>query len=259
MQDRNISSTDNSRLWTEVGKKREEKKREEGHLEAPGTRDDPCRPRPGEGSSSRPPCQKEPTLPSSEQWRLRERLRRSQVPGVTQGLATRSSSADPDATPFPLTPRDADAARFLKEVAVRGPKGIVLKKVEEAPRRAKGVLLGFSLDYYVVYFKRKLGDEVTHVRRCTIVRESKRVPTRSVELIIDRESLPETLSLGWLGRYHVRPFAEEPMRCYKCQKYRHVSRLCRGPMVVCAVCAMDHDTKSCFASRREEASRPPPR
>ncbi|XP_050706917.1 uncharacterized protein LOC126992299 [Eriocheir sinensis] len=162
-------------------------------------------------------------------------------------------------TPFLLTPRDAAAAEFLEEVVARRPRGIVLQRLDQAPRRVKGVLVGYPLEYDAEDIRKLTDSGVTHVRRCHVVREGRRLPTRNVELVMDRESLPKDLSLGWLGRYRVRPFVEEPTRCFKCQKFGHVARLCRGSRLTCAVCAGNHDSIVCIGARREEASRPPPR
>lgn len=99
-------------------------------------------------------------------------------------------------TPFLLAPRDAAEARFLEEVVAERPRGIVLKRLEEAPRRMKGALVDFPFDYDVMDIKRKLGSEVTQVRWCTVVRDGQRLPTRNVETVLDRDSLPKDLSLG---------------------------------------------------------------
>lgn len=61
------------------------------------------------------------------------------------------------------------------------------------------MLLGFPLEYDVENIKRKLGDEVIHIRSCTVVRDNKRLPTRNVALMLDRVSFFECLSLSWLG------------------------------------------------------------
>lgn len=85
-------------------------------------------------------------------------------------------------TLFLLTSRDAAVARFLEEVMAERPRGIVLKMLEEAPRRVKGLHVGYD----VLDIKRDLDSEVTHVRRCTVVRDGQRLLTRNMEIVLDR-------------------------------------------------------------------------
>ena len=33
--------------------------------------------------------------------------------------------------------------------------------------------------------------------------------------------VPDEIDLGLLGKYQVRPFIPEPLRCFKCQRYGH--------------------------------------
>lgn len=45
-------------------------------------------------------------------------------------------------------------------------------------------------------------------------------------------------------RYRVREFTHKPTKCYKCQKFGHVAKLCKG-IKRCARCGGEHDYGEC--------------
>lgn len=51
--------------------------------------------------------------------------------------------------------------------------------------------------------------------------------TESVLVQFNTKELPTEHYFGFM-RYRVREFTHKPMRCYKCQKFGHVAKFCKG-------------------------------
>ena len=155
-----------------------------------------------------------------------------------------------------IAPENAHAAEVLHDAARTKPRGIVLTEVRAEPPRTKGVLIGYPLGYELGAIERQPG--VILARRCVVRRGGRTEETRNVEVHFEGTVLPQEVTLPWQGRYRVRAFVAAPTRCYRCQRFGHVARACRGRSEVCAVCAGPHDSKECF-KRRQDASPPAPR
>lgn len=85
---------------------------------------------------------------------------------------------------------------------------------------------------------------VTHVRRITIKRDDKIIPTKHVVLTFSRPNLPERIFAGY-DSCIIRPFIPNPLRCFQCQKFGHSKTSCRGKLV-CAKCgSQEHLTEIC--------------
>ena len=70
------------------------------------------------------------------------------------------------------------------------------------------------------------------------------VDTDSVILTFNCTNLPDRVKVGYLS-VRVRLYIPDPVRCYKCQAFGHVSQRCREQQR-CAVCAeSDHEAKDC--------------
>lgn len=90
---------------------------------------------------------------------------------------------------------------------------------------------------------------VTHVRR--VVRRDPSspdkwqvVPTDAVVLTFPPNSeRPEKINLGFT-RHVVADYTESPPRCFKCQRYGHVAKSCRGEQR-CKRCGGPHDFMNC--------------
>ena len=89
-------------------------------------------------------------------------------------------------------------------------------------------------------------DGVQKATRCTMKDGS---PTRQVEVHLVGVKR-EHLDLGLWGRFKLRLFKEEPMRCFKCQQFRHHKATCHNP-VCCAICSGRHETSVCIRKHRE--------
>ncbi|XP_077549823.1 uncharacterized protein LOC144162958 isoform X1 [Haemaphysalis longicornis] len=87
---------------------------------------------------------------------------------------------------------------------------------------------------------------VTAVRRITIRRDDKEIPTKHIILTFDRAILPQYINAGFI-RCSIRPYIPNPRRCFKCQRFGHGTNSCRG-RTTCAKCAAhDHPSENCSA------------
>lgn len=71
------------------------------------------------------------------------------------------------------------------------------------------------------------------------------IPTNEVLLhFAPNTERPERIDLGfWHPRVHEK--ITPPPRCYRCQHYGHISRVCRKTTPTCSICSGEHDWKEC--------------
>ena len=141
---------------------------------------------------------------------------------------------------------DWASGSILEEVASGQPRGIVLKRLDYY---RKGVLEGYPtalpLDPVTAH------PSVAAAERCTHnAGHGRRLPTRQV-LVTLRGSLPASLDLGCWGRFVLRKFVSEPVRCFRCQAYGHFQRHCPRKKELCGVCSGDHASRDCIRRLRE--------
>ena len=85
---------------------------------------------------------------------------------------------------------------------------------------------------------------VTNVKRITIRRDNKEIPTKHLILTFASSVLPQTIETGYI-KLAVRPYIPNPRRCFKCQRFGHGSQNCRGQQT-CARCAIQgHPSDNC--------------
>ncbi|XP_067131305.1 uncharacterized protein [Centruroides vittatus] len=85
---------------------------------------------------------------------------------------------------------------------------------------------------------------VTAVRRISIRRDGKFIPTKHLILTFNKPTLPSVITAGYL-RCPVRPYVPNPLRCFKCQRFGHSQTSCRGKSV-CAQCGTEgHESTEC--------------
>ncbi|XP_067130713.1 uncharacterized protein [Centruroides vittatus] len=85
---------------------------------------------------------------------------------------------------------------------------------------------------------------VTAVRRISIRRDGKLIPTKHLILTFNKPTLPSVITAGYL-RCPVRPYVPNPLRCFKCQRFGHSQTSCRGKSV-CAQCGTEgHESTEC--------------
>lgn len=87
------------------------------------------------------------------------------------------------------------------------------------------------------------GGKVIGAKRLQYVKNKERMDSLSVMLQFDEERMPERVKIGYVS-YPVRPYVPPSLRCFKCQKYGHVSAVCRGKQR-CARCGGDHEYGKC--------------
>ncbi|XP_023236522.1 uncharacterized protein LOC111635708 [Centruroides sculpturatus] len=85
---------------------------------------------------------------------------------------------------------------------------------------------------------------VTAVRRISIRRDGKLIPTKHLIIMFNKPTLPSSVAAGYL-RCQVRPYIPNPLRCFKYQRFGHSQTSCRGKSA-CAQCGKeDHDSTEC--------------
>ncbi|XP_064469998.1 uncharacterized protein LOC135384740 [Ornithodoros turicata] len=116
----------------------------------------------------------------------------------------------------PLDYEDEDIASYLAE-----------EGVTSARRQRRHVYTEGGLDYYT--------------------------PLKSVILTFKSNmKLPKTLRLGF-NTYEVSEYVEGPVQCYKCQRFGHLARSCRGS-TRCMICARPHKFTECTARRQPKCA-----
>ncbi|XP_067133882.1 uncharacterized protein [Centruroides vittatus] len=66
---------------------------------------------------------------------------------------------------------------------------------------------------------------VIAVRRISICRDGKLIPTKHLILTFGKPTLPSFVTAGYL-RCPVRPYVPNPLRCFKCQRFGHSQTSC---------------------------------
>ena len=74
--------------------------------------------------------------------------------------------------------------------------------------------------------------------------EDKWTDSQSVKLTITDKEMPSHIIINYI-RYKIRPYIQEPMQCYKCQRLGHTSKSCRAPQPRCMRCGKSHQKSEC--------------
>lgn len=107
-----------------------------------------------------------------------------------------------------------------------------------------GVISGVPIEVSVEEIKKNLeGGKVGEVRRLQMNRDGSRVDSLSVMLKFEEEVLPERVRIGYIS-FPVRAYVKAPMRCYNCQRYGHIAKVCKAKKR-CARCGGEHDYGRC--------------
>ena len=84
-------------------------------------------------------------------------------------------------------------------------------------------------------------EEVERLRRYT--QDKTWGPSVSVKLIFDEPVLPSEITVGH-SFYKIRPYINQPVQCYRCQRIGHTAHGCRS-QVRCMVCGGEHAKEVC--------------
>ncbi|XP_046402573.1 uncharacterized protein LOC124168397 [Ischnura elegans] len=88
---------------------------------------------------------------------------------------------------------------------------------------------------------------VIELRRFTRKQNDQVINTTSVILTFASDSLPDKVFVGYTS-YQVRPYIPNPMRCFNCQHFGHISSRCRGT-AACARCGEGkHENENCSSN-----------
>ncbi len=60
-----------------------------------------------------------------------------------------------------------------------------------------------------------------------MTRGAEKTETESVLVEFETKVLPEETFFGFM-KYRVREFIPKPMRCFNCQEFEHVAKVCKG-------------------------------
>lgn len=76
-----------------------------------------------------------------------------------------------------------------------------------------------------------------------MTRGPEKVETETVVVEFDTKEVPKEVFFG-LIRFSVREFVPKPMRCFNCQEFGHIAKVCKGKRR-CARCSGDHEYGKC--------------
>ncbi|KAM7307246.1 hypothetical protein ISCGN_010882 [Ixodes scapularis] len=117
---------------------------------------------------------------------------------------------------------------------------IVDVKVSVSPHRTLNTIRGvLSEDDFLDTSEEELleglkSSGVVAVKRIMFRKNGEQVPSKHVILTFEKHTLPETVKAGYLN-CRIRPYVPNPQRCFRCQRFGHGARSCRGKET-CAKC-----------------------
>ena len=88
------------------------------------------------------------------------------------------------------------------------------------------------------------GEGVTEARRIRRRERGTLVDTDAIILTMKRPSLPDEVKVGYLS-VPIKLYVPDPIRCFKCQAFGHVSQKCRGDLRCGSCSTKGHEAKDC--------------
>ena len=117
--------------------------------------------------------------------------------------------------------------------------------------KLKGIMHGIPLDTNIFDIEKELKvqnsfadiEKVLRLQKFDKIQD-KKIDTESVIIVYSSEIVfPSYLYLGY-RRLTVKEFIPHPVRCYKCQRFGHISKNCRGKQR-CPFCGENHSFDEC--------------
>ncbi len=120
--------------------------------------------------------------------------------------------------------------------------------------QSRGVIRGMSLDVSdeeILECCKSKG--VVAVRRLKRKMEGKWVDCQAVCLTFSKKVLPSEIVIGF-EVYRVRPYVDQVVRCFQCQRIGHMAKSCKGS-VRCVRCGEGHKVEECPESNKIKCCR----
>lgn len=115
----------------------------------------------------------------------------------------------------------------------------------------KGVISGIPLGKKLDELRKVIkGGTVLSVKRLQATRNGEKMDSPSVLLEFKEQVLPERVMIGYMS-FYVREYVPPPVRCYKCQRYGHIAKICKGKQR-CGKCGGEHEYGECGESEERK-------
>ena len=112
----------------------------------------------------------------------------------------------------------------------------------------KGVITDVPLELSDDEIKAELANlHVCFVKRFPYHSSEGKKPSHSVLICFNSNVLPSTVKIGYMV-FKTRPYTPAPFRCFKCHRYGHKAKFCRGSLT-CAKCGLRHEYAECNSTR----------
>lgn len=165
-----------------------------------------------------------------------------EVVETLQDDATLSFSARPGREGiFVLYPKDEATTNTLQNLTSLQGKPVRIQQLAEPGQKpTKGVVMGFPHGLPLTLLTKE--EKIMSATRCTYGKSE----SKTRQVIIEHEGpLPGKLDLGVWGVFYIRPYSQEPLRCYNCQAFGHGISRCRQ-QTRCGICSENHETRQCL-------------
>jgi len=125
----------------------------------------------------------------------------------------------------------------------------VVRVGEKINAGSKGVMYGIPLTINMKELVENLRMKNRSVKSAVrMTRGVEKVETESVLVEFETKEVPKEVYYGFM-RYSIREYVPKPMRCYNCQEFGHMAKVCKGKRR-CARCSGDHEYGKCGAEVR---------
>ena len=124
-----------------------------------------------------------------------------------------------------------------------------IKNSNDLKPKIKGIIHGIPLDTDISEIGKELPSQNSFVEKAFRLQKFDKIQEKKIDtesLIIVFRSEIDFSSHVYLGyrRLTVKEFIPHPIRCFKCQKFGHISKNCRGKQN-CPLCSQNHSFDEC--------------